>query len=107
MLDKLADTLFVMVVRHYVNQAADQHGLLAALADPLSTQPVNERSYSADVLAALSAAGIGNAQLAARIDASETKAQLDRNSAAALKRLIAKVPAAKAFSSGKSPPRFS
>lgn len=33
-LDKLADTLFVMVVRHYVNQAADQHGLLAALADP-------------------------------------------------------------------------
>lgn len=32
-LDKLADTLFVMVVRHFVTRAADQRGLLAALAD--------------------------------------------------------------------------
>jgi len=32
-LDKLADTLFVMVVRHYIGQLADQRGLLAALAD--------------------------------------------------------------------------
>ncbi len=33
-LDKLADTLFVMVVRHHVTRVADQRGLLAALADP-------------------------------------------------------------------------
>ena len=33
-LDKLADTLFVMVVRYYVNKVGDQRGLLAALADP-------------------------------------------------------------------------
>lgn len=32
-LDKLADTLFVMVVRHYISKAGDQRGLLAALAD--------------------------------------------------------------------------
>lgn len=32
-LDKLADTLFVMVVRHYINQATDRQGVLAALAD--------------------------------------------------------------------------
>ncbi|MEQ1440074.1 AraC family transcriptional regulator [Fontimonas sp. SYSU GA230001] len=32
-LDKLADTLFVMVVRQYIGQLADQRGLLAALAD--------------------------------------------------------------------------
>ncbi len=33
-LDKLADALFVMVVRHHIGQLADQRGLLAALADP-------------------------------------------------------------------------
>jgi AraC family transcriptional activator of mtrCDE len=33
-LDKLADALFVMVVRHYINRSSDQRGLLAALADP-------------------------------------------------------------------------
>lgn len=33
-LDKLADALFVMVIRHYVNRVADHQGLLAALADP-------------------------------------------------------------------------
>lgn len=33
-LDKLADTLFVMVVRHHVNTARDRRGLLAGLADP-------------------------------------------------------------------------
>lgn len=33
-LDKLADTLFVMVVRHHVNHLSDQRGLLATLADP-------------------------------------------------------------------------
>lgn len=32
-LDKLADALFVMVVRHYVNHVTDPQGLLAALAD--------------------------------------------------------------------------
>lgn len=32
-LDKLADTLFVMVIRHFVTRSADQRGLLAALAD--------------------------------------------------------------------------
>lgn len=32
-LDKLADTLFVMVVRHHVSRVADQRGLLGALAD--------------------------------------------------------------------------
>ncbi|MEW6166846.1 MAG: AraC family transcriptional regulator [Pseudomonadota bacterium] len=32
-LDKLADTLFVMVVRQYISQMSDQRGLLAALAD--------------------------------------------------------------------------
>ena len=32
-LDKLADTLFVMVVRHHINQASDRQGVLAALAD--------------------------------------------------------------------------
>jgi AraC family transcriptional regulator, activator of mtrCDE len=32
-LDKLADTLFVMVVRQYIAQMGDQRGLLAALAD--------------------------------------------------------------------------
>lgn len=33
-LDKLADTLFVMVVRHHVQHLSDQRGILAALADP-------------------------------------------------------------------------
>lgn len=33
-IDKLADTLFVMMVRQYVNQRADKRGLLAGLADP-------------------------------------------------------------------------
>lgn len=33
-LDKLADTLFVMVVRQHIQHMADQRGLLAALADP-------------------------------------------------------------------------
>lgn len=33
-LDKLADTLFVMVVRHHIGSLSDQSGLLAALADP-------------------------------------------------------------------------
>jgi AraC family transcriptional regulator, activator of mtrCDE len=33
-LDKLADSLFVMIVRHHVNHSHDQRGLLAALADP-------------------------------------------------------------------------
>lgn len=32
-LDKLADTLFVMVVRHHIQGIRDQRGLLAALAD--------------------------------------------------------------------------
>ncbi len=32
-LDKLADTLFVMVVRFYINGLAEQRGVLAALAD--------------------------------------------------------------------------
>lgn len=32
-LDKLADVLFVMAVRHHIRQRADQRGLLAALAD--------------------------------------------------------------------------
>lgn len=32
-LDKLADTLFVMVVRHYINGLAEQRGVLAALSD--------------------------------------------------------------------------
>lgn len=32
-LDKLADTLFVMVIRHFVKQSTDQRGLLAGLAD--------------------------------------------------------------------------
>lgn len=33
-LDKLADTLFVMVVRHHVQSLQDHRGVLAALADP-------------------------------------------------------------------------
>jgi len=32
-LDKLADTLFVMVVRRYISQSGDQRGVLAGLAD--------------------------------------------------------------------------
>lgn len=32
-LDKLADALFVMAVRHYINHTANQRGLLAALLD--------------------------------------------------------------------------
>jgi AraC-like DNA-binding protein len=33
-LDKLADALFVMAVRHYLSHAPNQRGLLAALSDP-------------------------------------------------------------------------
>jgi AraC family transcriptional activator of mtrCDE len=33
-LDKLADSLFVMTVRHYLNSTPQRHGLLAALSDP-------------------------------------------------------------------------
>lgn len=33
-LDKLADALFVMAVRHHINHTADPRGLLAALLDP-------------------------------------------------------------------------
>jgi AraC-like DNA-binding protein len=33
-IDKMADTLFVMAVRHYIEHAADRRGLLAALYDP-------------------------------------------------------------------------
>jgi AraC family transcriptional regulator, activator of mtrCDE len=33
-LDKMADTLFVMAVRHYLEQAPERRGLLAALYDP-------------------------------------------------------------------------
>ncbi|MCC2658701.1 MAG: AraC family transcriptional regulator [Panacagrimonas sp.] len=33
-IDKMADTLFVMAVRHYIEHAAERRGLLAALYDP-------------------------------------------------------------------------
>jgi AraC-like DNA-binding protein len=33
-LDKMADTLFVMAVRHHIERADERRGLLAALADP-------------------------------------------------------------------------
>lgn len=33
-LDKMADTLFVMAVRHYIEHAPERRGLLAALCDP-------------------------------------------------------------------------
>ena len=33
-LDKMADTLFVMAVRHYIEHAPERRGLLAALRDP-------------------------------------------------------------------------
>ena len=33
-LDKMADTLFVMAVRHYIQHAPERRGLLAALCDP-------------------------------------------------------------------------
>lgn len=33
-LDKLADSLFVMTVRHHLSQTTERRGLLAALADP-------------------------------------------------------------------------
>lgn len=33
-LDKMADTLFVMAVRHYIGHAPERRGLLAALCDP-------------------------------------------------------------------------
>jgi AraC family transcriptional regulator, activator of mtrCDE len=33
-LDKMADTLFVMAVRHYISHAPERRGLLAALCDP-------------------------------------------------------------------------
>lgn len=33
-LDKLADTLFVMVIRHHINSLDNRRGVLAALADP-------------------------------------------------------------------------
>ena len=49
-LDKMADTLFVMAVRHHIEHAAERRGLLAALCDPrlvraleaIHTQPGRE-----------------------------------------------------------------
>lgn len=40
-LDKLADTLFVMVVRHYLNASEEKRGLLAALADERLRRALN------------------------------------------------------------------
>ena len=37
-LDKMADTLFVMAVRHYIENAPERRGLLAALCDPRLVQ---------------------------------------------------------------------
>jgi AraC family transcriptional regulator, activator of mtrCDE len=37
-LDKMADTLFVMAVRHYIEHATERRGVLAALMDPNLTQ---------------------------------------------------------------------
>jgi AraC-like DNA-binding protein len=37
-LDKMADTLFVMAVRHHIEHAAERRGILAALMDPSLAQ---------------------------------------------------------------------
>jgi AraC family transcriptional regulator, activator of mtrCDE len=39
-LDKMADTLFVMAVRHYIEHAIERRGLLAALVDPRLARPL-------------------------------------------------------------------
>lgn len=54
-LDKMADTLFVMAVRHYIGHAPERRGLLAALCDPrlvraleaMHTQPDREWTVAA------------------------------------------------------------
>lgn len=54
-LDKMADTLFVMAVRHHIEHAAERRGLLAALCDPrlvraleaIHTQPGREWTVAA------------------------------------------------------------
>lgn len=54
-LDKMADTLFVMAVRHYIEHAPERRGLLAALFDPrlvralevIHTQPGKEWTVAA------------------------------------------------------------
>jgi AraC family transcriptional regulator, activator of mtrCDE len=54
-LDKMADTLFVMAVRHYIQHAPERRGLLAALCDPrlvraleaMHTQPEKEWTVAA------------------------------------------------------------
>lgn len=69
-LDKLADTLFVMVVRHYINHSADQRGLLAALSDArlrralaaMHREPA--RSWTLETLAQV--AGMSRASFAQR-----------------------------------------
>lgn len=40
-LDRLADTLFVMVIRHHVFSSEDKQGLIAALADPRLRQALD------------------------------------------------------------------
>lgn len=56
--DKLADVLFVVAVRHHVNRAADVRGLLAALADPRLYRALEamhrapERAWTVEALAA-------------------------------------------------------
>lgn len=71
-LDKLADTLFVMVVRHYVTQAADQRGLLAGLADPRirkSLAAMHRNSAAAWTLESLAQeAGMSRAAFAQRFN---------------------------------------
>lgn len=39
--DKLADSLFVMAVRHHLSRTQDRRGLLAALADPRLQRAIN------------------------------------------------------------------
>lgn len=39
-MDKLADALFVMTLRHYLGEAQERRGLLAALADPRLRRPL-------------------------------------------------------------------
>ena len=54
-LDKMADTLFVMAVRHHIEHSAERRGLLAALCDPrlvraleaIHTQPGKEWTVAA------------------------------------------------------------
>lgn len=60
-LDRLADTLFVMAVRHHLNESADHRGILAAIQDPrlakalaaMHTQP--ERDWTVAGLADIAA----------------------------------------------------